>query len=337
MRELARRWRGRCVVVLGDVLLDRWLAGTPSRLCREAPAPVVQLDRVDDACGGAANTAVNLAALGASPLMVGAIGDDATGRRLRTLLSAGGVREALVGVPGRRTVVKSRLMAGDHLLARLDDGDTTPVGDVVAADLCDRLDRGLAGAAALVVCDYGAGTLTDRVRDWLAAARTRLPLLVVDAHDPQRWAPVRPGLVTPSFAELGAVVPAVGGTGRVGAVTGCAGGVLAATGAGVAAVTLDEDGAVVLRPGSRPYRTYARPAPPSRTAGAGDAYTAGFTLALVAGAGVERAAGVAQRAATVAIREPATCVCRLDRLLDGVDVPASRSYRSMSETSDIAG
>jgi rfaE bifunctional protein kinase chain/domain len=333
MIELARRWRDRRVLVIGDVLLDRWLSGTPSRVSREAPVPVVELRTRHEACGGAANTAVNLAALGAAPIVVGAVGADPTGDRLRALLTDAGVDEALVRVSGRATVTKSRIMADEHILARVDEGDTGPVPADAVTRLRRLLDATLPGADAVMVCDYGAGTLAGGVREWLHAARDAIPFLVVDSHEPAGWRSLRPALVTPSYDELGPLVPAAAGAARAGAVEAAAVDILAGTGAAAAAVTLDEDGAVVLHRTGRSladgrimaHRTYARPEPPSHTAGAGDAYAAGFTLARIAGAAMEVAAEVAQRAAAVAIREPTTCVCSLDRMLAELPVPRTKA------------
>jgi D-beta-D-heptose 7-phosphate kinase/D-beta-D-heptose 1-phosphate adenosyltransferase len=330
--DLVERWRGRRVVVMGDILLDRWLSGTPRRLCREAPAPVVDLDRVDEACGGAANTAVNLAALGASPVLVGLVGDDAAGERVRQKLRACGVEDRLVAVPGRRTVTKSRLIADGQILARFDDGDTEPPPPGRGIPL-DDLD-----GDALVLCDYDAGTLTDEVRDHLLAERARLPLLVVDAHWPERWRRLRPTLVTPSFAEvrLPTTDSRRDGRDRADMVLVHARDVFAGTGASIAAVTMDVDGAVVLVDGGSVHRTYAEPMPASHSAGAGDAYTAAFTLALLAGAAPSVAADAAQRAATAATRGPGTCVCPLSTFSDGAKmlrpaslVSAAAAYRAV--------
>jgi D-beta-D-heptose 7-phosphate kinase/D-beta-D-heptose 1-phosphate adenosyltransferase len=324
-RELARRWQGATVVVLGDVLLDRWLNGTPTKLAREAPAPVLDLDDVREACGGAANTAANLAALGATPILVGAVGDDPAGRRLCRQVATAGIVEALSAIPGRQTVTKSRVVADGHILARIDDGDTAPLDEPEAGRLYERLTAVLPSAAALIVCDYGTGTLTPGLLDRLVADRDRLPLLVVDAHAPDRWRPVRPALTTPSFAELGTLVPPVEGPDRAAAVAEAAPRILAATGATVAAVTLDRDGAVVLGAGRAPHRTCTRPAPAGRTAGAGDAYAAAFTLGLLAGADPAAAGDLAQRAATAAIDHPGTCVCPLPALLTHAPVtPTAR-------------
>jgi D-beta-D-heptose 7-phosphate kinase / D-beta-D-heptose 1-phosphate adenosyltransferase len=155
---------------------------------------------------------------------------------------------------------------------------------------------------AVIVGDHAAGTLDGPVLDLLSERRAGVPLLVVDAHDPRRWAPLRPDLATSSFAaavRLLAEVPAPGE--RAGFVSRHARALLRASGAGVLAVTLDSHGAVVLGPDGGPHRTYARPVPPSRTA-----YVAAFTLALAARAPLAEAAETAQLAATAATRTPGT-------------------------------
>jgi D-beta-D-heptose 7-phosphate kinase/D-beta-D-heptose 1-phosphate adenosyltransferase len=85
------RWRGHRVVVVGDVMLDEWRFTEPAGLCREAPVPVVTLQALQDAAGGAGNTAVNLAALGARPVLVAPVGDDGAGDRVRACLMDAGV------------------------------------------------------------------------------------------------------------------------------------------------------------------------------------------------------------------------------------------------------
>jgi rfaE bifunctional protein nucleotidyltransferase chain/domain len=189
-------------VVVGDALLDRWLVGTPRKLCREAPVPVIGLGERSEACGGAANTAANLAGLGAQAVLVSAVGPDEAGDRLRSRATAAGVDVRLVEVSGRRTLVKSRLVADEQILVRFDDGDRGALPGWAVDDLSATLESALDKPAdALVVCDYEAGVLGERIRRLLAERRDRLPLLVVDAHTPLAWAAIRPDLVTPSYAE----------------------------------------------------------------------------------------------------------------------------------------
>jgi rfaE bifunctional protein nucleotidyltransferase chain/domain/rfaE bifunctional protein kinase chain/domain len=320
MGDLFDRFAGQRLLVLGDALLDGWLTGRPSRLCREGPVAVVDLDERDYACGGAANTAVNLAALGAQVALVAVVGADAAGDRLRARLAAAGVTGKLVAVPGRGTPVKSRLLADGQVLARVDEGDTGPVPHAYAHRMIALAGSVLDdGCDAVVVCDYGAGTLTGPVRAWLRSVRRRLPRLVVDARELASWASLRPDLVTPNAGEAAALL----GTGqpdgpdRAGWVRAHAAALARAAGAGAVAVTLDADGAVLIEHGRVVARTHTRPVSPVQTIGAGDAYVAALTLGLGIGAGVPEAAELAQRAAASAVAGTGTAVCSAADLVAG--------------------
>jgi D-beta-D-heptose 7-phosphate kinase/D-beta-D-heptose 1-phosphate adenosyltransferase len=297
------------VLVVGDVILDEWLTGSAERLCREAPAPVVAVDSRTVAPGGAANTAVNLAALGADVRLVSAVGADDSGRELLAALEKAGVDTAAVVVePGRRTTAKRRVVAGEQVLVRLDDGDRDQAPLTEVPGLADEWD-------AVIVCDYGTGLLTETVLD--AVRRTRPPLVVVDAHDPARWARLCPDLVTPNAGEAAAVL---GGPIPAGEALRFLdehrGTLLTRTGAHAVVVTLDRDGAVLLD-GARPvHRTWARPVPDNHTAGAGDTFCAALTVARCGGLPAVVAVELAQAAADVVVHRPETAVCTVDDLAE---------------------
>ena len=339
------------VVVVGDPMLDGWLTGTSERMAREAPAPVVELGARHSAPGGAANTAMNLAALGARVRFVGVTGADDAGRLLRDRLAAAGVDvDGLLLDPAVRTTTKDRVVVGDQVLVRLDDG----VRPVYPAETLTRLAAaavaGCAGADALVVCDYETGALDGPVREALVGCVDRPPLCVVDAHDASTWASLRPDLVTPNAAEaerlLGAPlrsagppapphgqVPAPAGrddratataTDRAEAVTRHAATLLAATGARAVVVTLDRDGtATVGHPtgastGSPAllHRTWARPATEKQASGAGDTFVGALTLARACGLPLATAVDLAQAAADVVVTRPGTSVCSTEDLTE---------------------
>ncbi|NJC71753.1 D-glycero-beta-D-manno-heptose 1-phosphate adenylyltransferase [Planosporangium thailandense] len=337
LSDLPDRWCGTTVLVVGDALLDGWLVGSPRRLCREAPAPVLEVERTTYAGGGAANAACNVAALGGRAVLVGAIGEDPDGGRLRRRLDAAGVDHRLVSVRGRRTIAKRRLVADDQIVLRFDEGDSGPLPEEATAALVEKVGAALdEGVDAVIVGDYGAGGVDDAVHALLAQRRAHIPLLVVDAHDPRPWASVRPDLVTPSFAEacrlLDCDAAAVDGR-RAEWVTDAADRLLALAGAPAVAVTLDVEGAVVLTGQVEPVRTYAQPAPASHAAGAGDAYVAAFTLALATNVPLADAAEVAQLAATAATRgrTPGTAVCDTRGLLEvgGAGDPVAMSVTDL--------
>ncbi|MEH1098159.1 D-glycero-beta-D-manno-heptose 1-phosphate adenylyltransferase [Micromonospora sp. CPCC 205561] len=202
-------WLGRPVLVVGDAMLDDWRFAESDRLCREAPAPVLTLRRRISAAGGAANTAVNVAALGGRAVLVAPVGADVAGDELHDCLDRAGVWDRTVNQPGRPTPVKRRMLAGNQILLREDSGDPDDALDddgvvrlLTALDCATEELRAAGGAApTLVVCDYGLGALSAPVRAWLVAHRPRYATVALDAHDLADWRGLAPTVVTPSFAE----------------------------------------------------------------------------------------------------------------------------------------
>lgn len=177
---------GRRVLVVGDVLLDEYLSGRPTRMSREAPVPVLEFESRREIPGGAANPAVTIARLGSQALLAGVTGDDAAGARLRALLEAQDIEcAALVRETGRATTLKLRVMAQMGLrypqqLARVDTIARAPLSADSEAQLRARV-LALAGSVdAVLVSDYRAGLLSPDLVDALRAAGA--PLLTADAQ-----------------------------------------------------------------------------------------------------------------------------------------------------------
>ncbi|MEV0006311.1 D-glycero-beta-D-manno-heptose 1-phosphate adenylyltransferase [Micromonospora sp. NPDC050980] len=203
-------WQERPVLVVGDAMLDEWRFAESERLCREAPAPVLTLRRRISAAGGAANTAVNVAALGGRVALVAPVGADVAGDELHDCLDRASVWDRTVSQPGRPTPVKRRMLAGNQILLREDSGgpedglDDDGMARLLTALHCatEELRAVAAGApVTLVVCDYGLGALPSAVRAWLVANRDRYGTVALDAHDLADWRGLNPTVVTPSFAE----------------------------------------------------------------------------------------------------------------------------------------
>lgn len=317
-RALLQRFAGLDVLVVGEAFLDSWVSGPSPRLAREAPVPVVSVERTVTAPGAAANTAANAAALGARVRFLSVVGDDADGAALRRVLRERGVPDDdVLSAAGRRTVTKRRVLAGDQMLLRVDDGDTDALPGDVVEELVRRLDALVPRCDVVVVGDYDAGLFVPRLLDRFASAQESGRLLVVDARTPLRWARVRPAALKPNAAEVASLLDETGaarlaaarGEDRVDAVVGSAERVLATSGASVVAVTLDTDGAVLLERDRPPHRLYTSPAPPTRSNGAGDSFTAAFALALGAGADASSAAELGAAAAAVVVQSPGTSVC----------------------------
>lgn len=316
--ELIRGFAGLDVLVIGEAMLDAYLKGSANRLCREAPVPVVALDEEEDRPGGAANTALNVASLGAHTNYLGVVGDDDEGRRLGRALESGGLSpEGLLASPGRRTLSKSRIEANGQMIGRLDRGDTEPLGGDTETALIERLVESHQSCDVLVVSDYGYGTITDRTIEALTRLQRRSPRpLIVDAKFPERYRNAGATAVKPNYGE---VTRLLGLTprrkDRTSQVEVHEQALLEKTGARIVAATLDEEGALVFERDAHPYRTYAHPMPHSYATGAGDTFTAAFSLALGAGADAPEAAECASAAARVVVSKVGTTVCTRDDLL----------------------
>lgn len=323
------------VLVVGDLALDDWLEGEGTRLCREAPVPVVDVDRTRHVPGCAANVAANAAALGAHTRLLGLIGADADGELLREAVRRAGIdAEGLVTAPGHRTTAKRRLLCGGRMVARFDQQDHHPWAAGAVAQLAERVRATAPRADVLLVGDYGDGVVSRAVRDAVSSVRSRLrgPLLV-DAHDLRPWASCRPTAVTPSAQEALAVLEHESGE-RAGLLDIDARDLLRRTGADLVAVTLDTDGTVLHRAGAPPHRT--RPTRPAEhTTGAGDTFLAALGLALAAGAEPGAAADLAQQAADLVVAQPETAVCRHADLARRLSPGRPRRVLTASEVHDL--
>lgn len=169
------------VLVVGDVMLDRYWWGSVKRISPEAPVPVVDLQRSTFAPGGAANVAANIAGLGATPYLIGCIGDDVDGGTLADLLAERSVSpEFLVRISGRPTSVKTRIIAHSQQVVRVDQ---ETAGEFSAEDqsvVWENVSSALRDADAVIVSDYAKGLLSDELLTRLIGMTRSLgkPILV---------------------------------------------------------------------------------------------------------------------------------------------------------------
>ena len=189
------------VVVAGDVMLDRYLFGSTGRISPEAPVPVVHVQETDDRPGGAANVAVNLATLGVSTRLLGVVGEDAAAASLESILSQHGIVCEFARAKDRPTITKSRVQSRGQQLIRLDEENVAAMpGDAMAKALGKSLD----GAGAVVLSDYGKGTLSD-VRGLINACRDAAIPALVDPKGTDFSKYRGASLITPNQSEFEAV------------------------------------------------------------------------------------------------------------------------------------
>ena len=187
------------VLVVGDLMLDRYWFGDVERISPEAPVPVVKIARTDERPGGAANVARNAAALGAQVTLIGVVGDDEPGRSLERLLAGEHVHTSLRRDATSPTTVKLRVIGRQQQLLRV-DFETMPSADALAAKLADY-ERALPESDVVVVSDYGKGGLADITR-MIELARARGTPVLVDPKGEDYLRYRGATLLTPNRAEF---------------------------------------------------------------------------------------------------------------------------------------
>jgi len=193
------------VLVVGDVMLDRYWYGAVDRISPEAPVPVVRVTREEERGGGAANVALNVAALGAHVTLLTVVGEDEASHKLENLLAQTGVKTELRRDPGLKTTVKLRIIGRQQQLIRL-DFENTPDQEILASQTA-RFDELLPAHDAVLFSDYGKGGLA-HVSDMIAKARAMGKPVLIDpkGSDYSRYQGAT--VITPNRAELQEVVGA---------------------------------------------------------------------------------------------------------------------------------
>ncbi len=295
-----------CVLVLGDIMLDRYVLGEVRRISPEAPIPVLRAQQRRAVLGGAANVAQNVAALGARAILAGVVGmDDAATEIGRLLAASAEIGSCLVPVPLRPTTVKTRFMSGSHQLLRLDEEDAGAIDSATEAQLLAEFESALARADIVVLSDYAKGVLTDRVLAGAidAARRAGKPVIA----DPKRssFAAYRGvDVLTPNEAETargtGIADEDDDGAARAGEHA------RTQAEAGAVLVTRSAKGLTLVRAGLPPLHLPTRAQAVADVSGAGDTLIAAFAIGLASGAAMPDAAMLANVAAGISVGKPGT-------------------------------
>ena len=339
LKRLLSKLKGRRIAVLGDLMLDRYLWGTASRLSPEAAVPVVDFAEQSECLGGAGNVAANLAALGARVEAFGVIGEDEPGEALRACLHAAGIAEkGAVADKSRVTTVKTRVIAKQHQIVRIDYERRDPISSPLEERLFRELAKRLPKLDGLILSDYDKGvlmsdTFADRVLSVAHSAKvpvfvkpktTRLyayrgARVIVCNKKEAEFFVTRPLQDENSFAEAGRAL-------------------LAHFGCGAVVITRGRDGLSVFEE-STPHHisipatsfevTYARVGQHGvergatgrqvfDVTGAGDTVLSVLSLAVAAGASVREAALLANIAAGEAVGKLGTATITVPDLAAGL-------------------
>ena len=284
------------VVVAGDVMLDRYLFGSTGRISPEAPVPVVHVQETDDRPGGAANVAVNLAALGAPTDLIGVVGKDSAADALASILGGQGIKCSFAVADDRPTITKTRVQSRGQQLIRLDEENAAAMpGDKMTSALRGSLE----GAGAVVLSDYGKGALAD-VANMIAACRDAGVPVLVDPKGTDFTKYRGASLITPNLSEFEAVA---GQSDSDEDLVVRARAMMHDLELDALLVTRSEKGMLLVEAGAEPLFLSAQAREVYDVTGAGDTVIATLAGALASGQNLSSAAALANVAAGLVVRK----------------------------------
>lgn len=324
-QHLAGRWspEGAPVLVVGDSMLDIYVDGAVERISPEAPVPVMRQLRTRETAGGAANVAANVVGLGGSAHLVSCAGADSEGDRLAAVLAGAGVTFDLIRTVARPTTTKTRFVAGQNQLLRLDREEPSPIPQSCEAGILAAVAAQLDRCRMIVLSDYRKGVLTDAVLERvLALAAARGVPVVVDPKHPNFIAYKGAAFLKPNLAELAAASQLPTGSDEE---VERAATLLADRTAASILVTRSGAGMSLVQRGQPTLHMHAHGREVYDVTGAGDTVIAAFALALASGRTPEAAMAIANLAGGVAVSHPGTAIVRAE------EVEAERSLLADDE------
>ena len=283
------------LLVIGDVMLDRYWHGSASRVSPEAPVPVVQVTNREDRPGGAGNVALNIAALGSAVRLVGVVGDDETGLELLSRLKAAGVYCDFLQSEEKPTITKLRIISQHQQLIRLDFEKAFEASDIIG--LQDKAKSLVDDSQVMVLSDYGKGALQDII-DLIDLGRSRNIPIIVDPKGSEFTKYRGATLITPNLTEFEAVV---GGSDNEDELVNKGLRLVRELNLEAILITRGEHGMTLIRPNSPELHLPARAQEVFDVTGAGDTVISVLAASMAAGDGLADATALANLAAGLVV------------------------------------
>lgn len=314
--ELLDKLGDRNIVVLGDVMLDEFLWGDVTRISPEAPVPVVDIRRESTHLGGAANVLANLVALGAKACVVGLVGDDFAGERIRSSVGDKSDFQAdnsLIKDGSRPTTIKTRIIAQNQMVVRADREHRTPVSGKTEDLIIAAIKSALENAHALIVSDYDKGVVTPRIlAEVLPIAYGRMPVLI----DPKlrNFEAYRPAtLITPNHHEALRMANLEEDSDE--GLKQAARSIRNRLSCDAVLITRGDRGMMLIEGDHNPINVDTAAREVFDVTGAGDTVIAALAAALAAGASMTEAAVLANQAAGIVVGKVGTATASAEEIL----------------------
>lgn len=325
MQTTMPRFNRSQVLVIGDVMLDRYWHGGTTRISPEAPVPVVKVNGVEDRPGGAGNVALNIAALGAGASLVGVVGKDEAADALKTRLESVGIHTDFQVSADKPTITKLRVISRHQQLLRMDFEESFAVGD--SLDFISKAEKLLPHMGAVILSDYAKGTLQDTQSLIAVARKAGVPVLVdPKGTDFERYRGA--SLITPNLSEFEAVV---GYCAHESELVDKGTELMLRLDLQALLVTRSEHGMTLLRPNQPELHLPARAREVFDVTGAGDTVISVLASSLAAGAELPQAVALANIAAGIVVGKLGTATISAPELRRAVQLEQGSERGVMSE------
>jgi D-glycero-beta-D-manno-heptose-7-phosphate kinase len=306
------------ILVFGDVMMDRFIWGSVSRISPEAPVPVVKVERETFLLGGAANVVHNIHALGGNVSLCGVVGDDEIGRRIiRDLKKIGIGTQGLFVDPDRQTTMKTRIIAHHQQVVRIDRETTDAIRPSTLQALSEFLRRKLEGFDGVILSDYEKGLLTGPlIRSTIRRARKAKKFILVDPKLRNFFFYRDAKVVTPNTAEAssasGVPISDVSSLRKAGRL------LMKRLRCDALVITRGEEGMAIFEPHQEPFLVPTVAKEVYDVTGAGDTVIGTMALALATGASVKTAASLANEAAGIVVGKMGTATVSRQELIQAI-------------------
>ncbi|MGQ9645025.1 MAG: D-glycero-beta-D-manno-heptose-7-phosphate kinase [Thermodesulfobacteriota bacterium] len=320
LRKVVDRFSRAEILVVGDVMMDRFIWGKVSRISPEAPVPVVVVDHEDFRLGGAANVVNNIDELGGKGILCGVVGDDEMGQRIIDELVQRKIRTQGVFVEkGRQTTVKTRIFANQQQVVRIDRERTDHLKSSTLQNLSEFLMERIEDSDGIVLSDYGKGVLTRKlIRTVIRRARESKKVVMVDPKSKDYSVYRGATVITPNTKEAseasGILITDELSLKKAG------NRLLKKLGCEALVITRGEEGMTIFEPDQEPFSVGTVAKEVYDVTGAGDTVIGAIALALSIGAKIKTAAELANYAAGIVVGKMGTATATREELLKAIGV-----------------
>lgn len=308
------------VLVIGDIMLDKFIYGNVERISPESPVPVLSIKREDEMLGGAGNALANLAGLETKPNIISVIGNDQAGEAIQSRLQSLDVDPSYMVIEENRpTTVKTRYLAGHQQLLRTDFEYKSPISEQTANAVLEHAKSLIASVKAIIISDYGKGLLSrDLIAQIISLANAQDIPVIVDPKGQDFTIYKGATAITPNKKELSEATQGHD-VNNDSEVVEAANALIDTCGIKAVIATRSKDGMSVIEKDQEPAHFRSADIEVYDVSGAGDSVIATIASSIAAGASLQEAASLANLAGSIVVTKVGTAPIRLNELEEAID------------------